>query len=209
MPVDDSYLEQFKTDLRTRSSGEVYSRYIAPDTCKGLQGVDEAKLRKRISDRFDIGMTSVLIVGSAKLGFTLVDKTARDPDGQPRPRYSRFSEGSDVDVAIVSEVLFDAIWKDCLKLWHTSGYRNSMEYWPRGKQFRDYIFRGWMRPDKLPSEVRFPYKDEWFDFFRGLASDRAAGDYKVTAGLYRESYFLETYQQVALDECRASLGATP
>lgn len=209
MPLDEAYLDQFKTDLRGRSSEEVFSRYILPDRCMGLSGIDEAALRRRISVRFGVDLASVLIVGSAKLGFTLRHKPAQDADEEDRPPFSPFSDASDVDVAIVSDALFDDIWKNCFRFWHTSGYGNSANYWPEGRQFRDYIFRGWMRPDKLPSEGSFRYKSDWFDFFRALTSDRAAEDYKISAGLYRESYFLETYQHVALDQCRAGLGATP
>ncbi len=63
-----------------------------------------------------------------------------------------------------------------------------------------------MRPDHLPSEGGFTYRSEWFDFFRQLTSERVAGDYKVTAGLYREIYFLRAYQQIAIAACRARVG---
>ena len=59
-----------------------------------------------------------------------------------------------------------------------------------------------MRPDHLPSEGNFTYKESWFDLFRELTSNRAAGGYSVTAGLYREPYFLKSYQEIAINARR-------
>ena len=147
-----------------------------------------------------------MIVGSAKIGFTLRHKPARGDESERLP-FAEFNAGSDVDVAIISDRLFDDIWKACFSFWHTSGYANAGAYWPTGKHFRDYFFRGWMRPDHLPSQGSFKYKNDWFDYFRRLTSARAAGDYKITAGLYRESYFLEAYQTIAINQCKAGAAA--
>ena len=201
MPIDLDYLSLFKADVATLTADEVYRRYVLPDACKGLTEVDELALRFKIANKFNIDVAKVIIVGSAKLGFTLRHKQKTEKKAE-RPAFSPFSENSDIDVAVVSDVLFDYIWKQCLDFWHTSGYANAKSYWAEGPKFRDYFFRGWMRPDKLPSEGEYSYKHDWFDFFRReLASERAAGDYTINAGVYRESYFLETYQKIAINEC--------
>lgn len=200
--IDPEYLARFQADLRQRSAQEIYDTYVRPTECKGMPELDEAGLRAQVSDRFSVPADNVIIVGSAKVGFTLRAKPGED--GEPdRPAFSPVADTSDVDLAIVSDRLFDEIWKACFEFWHSSGYANSGTYWPRAKNFRDYIFRGWMRPDWLPSEGGFVYKNEWFDFFRGLTSARAAGDYKITAGLYREEYFLRTYQCMGIAQCQA------
>lgn len=204
MPVDAAYIEAFKNDLTTLSASEMFGRYVLTDECQGLEGIDHAALRLSIAKYFSVELNSIVIVGSAKLGFTLVDKPG-DETRAARPSFSLFSDDSDVDIAIVSDTLFDSVWKRCFEFWHSSGYAAAKGYWPRGKNFRDYIFRGWMRPDHLPSEGAFNYRNEWFDYFRKLTSDRAAGDYKVTAGLYRETYFLEAYQRRAIEQCRAGM----
>jgi|GEM_PF-358976 len=201
MPIDTEHLTRFKSDLSTLPADEVYRRYVLPDTCKGLTEVDELALRSKIATKFKVDVSNIIIVGSAKLGFTLRHKP-KSENIDERPAFSPFSESSDIDIAVVSDVLFDYVWKQCLEFWHTSGYANSRSYWSSGQSFRDYFFRGWMRPDKLPSEGEYHYKRDWFDFFRRqLASERAAGDYTINAGLYRESYFLETYQKIAINEC--------
>ena len=207
MPAEPAHIERFKADLQSLAVADIFDRYIAAERCEGLVGIDHLALRQRIANHFGLEVEEVVIVGSAKLGFTLMDKPRRDSDEGDRPAFSPFSDASDVDVAIVSDRLFDDIWKQCFDFWHTSGYGNDLNYWPTGRKFRDYIFRGWMRPDKLPSEGGFRYKNEWFEFFRRLTSERGAGDYRISAGLYREAYFLRTYQQAALAKCRARLGA--
>lgn len=203
MAVDHTYMAAFKGDLTSLTAKEMFARYVAPDICRGLTDVDQDRLREQIADHFQLPTSNVMIVGSAKLGFTLRHKKAKNEDEVDRPPFSEFSAGSDVDVAIVSDKLFDDIWKGCFNFWHTSGYANAPAYWPKGKDFREYFFRGWMRPDHLPSEGGFRYKRDWFDFFRLLTSSRAAGDYRITAGLYREPYFLESYQTIAINRCKA------
>lgn len=206
--TDPPSLAVLKADLTSLPAAEVFKKYVLREECVGLVDVDHTKLRRRIAEKFGIGIGDIVIVGSAKLGYTLRDKKQTDRRHE-RPAFSPFSDDSDVDIAIISDRLFDQIWKRCFEFWDSSGYASGSGYWPSGGQFRDYVFRGWMRPDHLPSEGSFSYRAEWFDFFRRLTSDRAAGDYKITAGLYREIYFLRAYQLISINQCRISLGATP
>lgn len=208
MPIDPEHLARFKADVADLAAEEVYRRYVLTDACKGLTEIDEFALRLKIANKFNIDVSKVIIVGSAKLGFTLRHKQKTEKRAE-RPAFSPFSEDSDIDIAVVSDVLFDYVWKQCFEFWHSSGYANSKGYWFGGQEFRDYVFRGWMRPDKLPSEGQYSYKHDWFDFFRRqLASERAAGDYTINAGVYRESYFLETYQKIAINECSTQVKST-
>lgn len=203
MPLDPGHLQRFKDDLLVLAPGEVFDRYVRPDPCMGLAEVDECALRGRIADRFGVAAQSVLIVGSAKLGFTIVDKTRSDPS---RPRYSPFSAGSDVDIAIVSDALFDAYWKNTFEFWQGSGYQFAATYWGRTSKFAEYMFQGWIRPDRLPAEGGYTLKREWFSFFSELESARAAGDHKIRAGLFREDYFLQAYQTRAIKNCQTFAG---
>lgn len=207
MALDPAHLARFKSDLISLTPAEMFARYVKIDRCMGAAEIDEGALREKIASRFNLDLQDVIIVGSAKLGFTLTHKPA-SARAEERPVFSPFCESSDVDVAVVSDTLFDNIWKRCFEFWHSSGYSYADGYWPRGRRFRDYIFRGWMRPDHLPSEGGFTYKSEWFDFFRKLTSERAAGDYRISAALYRETYFLEVYQQSAFNKCRTGVTAT-
>jgi hypothetical protein len=202
VPVEED-IDRFKADLQELDAGAMFDRYVAPDVCAAPIDFDAENLRQRIARRFQVPFENVMIVGSAKLGFTLREKVY--DEGDRRPAFSPFSDESDVDVAIVSEALFDHIWKLCFQFWHTSGYQATQAAWGRGEDFRNYIFRGWMRPDMLPVETAVGYRRKWFEFFRRLISERAAGDYRVNAGLYRDEYFLRTYQSIALEEAKRRL----
>ena len=163
----------------------------------GIMDLAQLALRQRVADHFKVAVENVIIVGSAKIGFTMRPKKGR-------PIYSAFRPESDVDIAIVSDVLFDRAWKECLRFWHGSGYQENFGYWSdRGRDFRSYHFRGWMGPDKLPSGGDLTYANEWFEFFRRLVSERAAGDSLISAGVYRERHFLEMYQRINIEACRA------
>ncbi len=198
--IDPVHLAEFQTDLVVLTRSEMFTKYVASEACFGLPEIDQGHLRGTIADRFNVDADNVIIVGSAKLGFTLTYKEAKNATEEDRPPFSPFSDTSDVDVAIVSDRLFDEMWKHCFEFWHQSGYSKGTAYWPRGKNFRDYIFRGWMRPDCLPTEASIPLRTEWFEFFRGISNDRLAGDFPIKAGLYRERYFLERYQWQSLDK---------
>lgn len=132
------------------------------------------------------------MVGSGKLGFSIVNSK----------RYRPFSDTSDIDVAIISPILFDAIWHNVYD------YSFSGGYWPEEKAFKEYLFRGWIRPDKLPPSHKFALCKDWWDFFRSITSTGRYGPYKISAGLYRNWHFLETYLSVCINECLVEMDAS-
>lgn len=202
MAVDQAYLTAFKADLAALSADAMFAKYIAPEVCYGLPNIDQLALRQAVANRFNLALANVMIVGSAKIGFTLTYKEAKNATEEDRPPFSPFSDQSDVDVAIISDALFDEVWKQSFEFWHTSGYSKADRYWPRGKNFRDYFFRGWMRPDMLPNEASIQIKNDWFEFFRSVTNAGYAGEFPIKAGLYRERYFLERYQSQSIEKAK-------
>lgn len=200
MPLVET-MNDFKADLSSLSSNQIYDKYIAVDECLADLGFDQHDLRRRISARFRIPLESVVIVGSAKLGFTLVDKRRHR---KWRPAFSAFDDDSDVDVAVVAPDAFDEVWKACFDYWHRMRYNEDLPHWEEGPEFRRYIFRGWMRPDKLPLDTAVSYRRGWFEFFRRLVNERRAGDHSITAGLYRDHHFLKQYQTISIDRARST-----
>ncbi len=75
--------------------------------------------------------------------------------------------------------------------------------------FREYLFRGWLRPDKLPADLDFPLSNEWFEFFRSLQTSGEYGGYKIAAGIYLSEHFWEEYVGSALSECRLNIKELP
>jgi hypothetical protein len=144
-------------------------------------------LKERVAQHFGIHTSEVVVVGSSKLGFSIV----------PDKRYRPFGETSDIDVALSSGGLFDEFWRDVFNYWARG------EVWPGLTDFRKYLFRGWMRPDKLPPSNSFGRSKEWWEFFRQLAVGGDFGPYKITGALYKSWHYLETYQQKCVRDCKA------
>ena len=62
---------------------------------------------------------------------------------------------------------------------------------------------GWIRPDKLPPEDRFAESRQWWNFFNKLTAAETYGPYKIRAGLYYSWFFLEGFQRICVDQCKA------
>ena len=171
---------------------QVFDRYYYSGSSAVLSAEQETDLRRRISDHFEISMREVFLVGSAKIGCTLVHKPKRPP-------FSPFGDSSDVDIAIISERLFNKYWKEVFSYWADSGD------WRKIDRFKSYLFRGWLRPDLMPIDTEFPISNDWFDFFRTLQADGVSGGYKISAGIYHGDDFWERYASTALTACRTHL----
>jgi hypothetical protein len=185
MSVEEK-IKTFRADLPQLDVNSLVQRHITYGECFALSADQYFALKQCISHQFGIHTTEVLVVGSAKLGFSIA----------PNKRYRPFGESSDIDVALCSSQLFDDIWSDVFKYWARG------ESWPGLDDFRKYLFRGWMRPDKLPPSNSFPRSKEWWEFFRKLAAKGEFGPYKITGALYKSWDFLESYQQKCVGDCK-------
>ena len=124
------------------------------------------------------------MVGSAKLGFSIVQKQ----------RYRPFGEESDIDLAVVSSQLFDTFAQETFDYWQRS------VYWPKHKTYVKYMFRGWIRPDLLPPALAQGRR--WWEFFRGLTGEETFGTYQIRAGLYKSWHYLDSYHSICIDDCK-------
>ena len=92
--------DQLKTLLRSMDNVDVIAKVFLLEGLPFIFANSPMKylvFREQVADRFEIGYQDVCIVGSAKLGFS----PSSHKFGRP------FSETSDVDVVIISSVLFD------------------------------------------------------------------------------------------------------
>lgn len=150
--------------------------------------------------RLGIQTDRLCVVGSARVGFAV------SPDAYPRP----FHSASDLDIAVVSEELFDAAWLALLKWGHPRRFTlpaGELE-WMVDRQKE--IFWGWLRPDVLhfkglrfPQDLR-PLRDVravWFDTFRSVGVTFPGTDLarrEITGRLYRTWDHLIRYQAEGL-----------
>jgi hypothetical protein len=190
--VIQSRINGFKSDLTNMSISTIVRKHITFGDCYVFENGKYFDLKAEVADHFEIHPSEILLVGSAKLGFSIA----------PRKRYRPFGDQSDIDIAIVSPPLFEKIWQQVFD------YQDNISYfWPRDDEidFKHFLFTGWIRPDKLPPARSFSFRKEWWDFFLSLTSTGVYGPYKITAGLYKSWYYLEKYQSICVKQCQEDI----
>lgn len=177
---------QFRSDLATTSDDMLMvRRFILHGSSFALRDNEVFSLADEISTHWQVHPNrDVYLVGSAKLGFSI----------SPSKRWRPFGDESDIDVAVVSDKLFEAYWNEI------DSYVARPESWADRERCRSTVASGWIRPDYLPAVLA----DEWFEFFRSVQmNSQYAGGIKIAAGLYYSMSFLERYQATAIKKCRS------
>ena len=184
-------IDKFKSDLHLPTVAVIRKHVIFGD-CWVFRNDEYYELKADVADHFHVHPNEVLVVGSAKLGFSIA----------PHKRYREFGDSSDIDIAIVSSSLFEGIWLQALESKESNGY-----FWDvqEKKAFQDYFFRGWIRPDKLPQASNFTLREDWKEYFRNLTSEGKYGVYPLAAGLYKSWYHIEHYQSNCIRSCQQEL----
>lgn len=179
-------LKEFQKDLQSGlTSIQIVRKHIIFGECCELSQQDYFNLRSEVAKNFRLHPNEVLVVGSAKLGFSL----------SPRHLYREFCDDSDIDVAIVSSTLFDKYWN------HVFSFKKKNPYWNENK-FVNYLFKGWIRPDRLPPSESFSLRKDWWDFFQRMTSSGRYGNYNIRGALYQSFFFLENYQKISVQKCK-------
>jgi hypothetical protein len=186
-------LAQYQQDLKYPAN-EVVHKHILTGAPAALDADDYFLLRNRVAKKFQVQPVEVVLVGSCRVGFTLVDKSKKG-----RPRYSPLHSGSDLDIAVVSAWLFDQLWQDVFLYSVTD---RAFATSPEAKMFRDTLFAGWIDPRGLPPANRFARSREWNQFFDQLSADRQYGNRRASARVYRSWDRLCAYQQKAVEQCQ-------
>lgn len=176
-------VQEFKNKLRDRtiSDLEIVQGYITHGPAFVFQGDEEKyfKLKKTIAQRFELNPQNVIMIGSAKLGFSI----------SPLKLWEPFNDESDIDMVIISPEVFDKFWKELYDFNIKLTDRSEEE----DKQYRDflnYFFKGWLRPDMFP--FSYSGRTEWFEFFKSI-SYGDYGDHKISGAIFRSHDFYEYY----------------
>lgn len=178
-------LDEYKKDLSALTAIQIVRKHILYGESCILPEDKYFDLRSEIADHFQLNPNEVLVVGSAKLGFSIV----------PSKRYRLFHDESDIDVVLVSSRLFDEIWEAVFNYSHEGGY------WRKYKEFTESLFQGWIRPDKFPRSDIFKAGKDWWNFFQGVTNSGVYGNYKIAGALYKSWFFLENYQKICVQGC--------
>lgn len=189
--------QEFKQLLLTKTVDSILSEVLLSDDAMHVTLEQRMLIKQNLSDRFNVSVETInlIIVGSAKLGFSISEKKSKS-DNTIQPRYRLFSPESDVDLAVICTPIFEIIWNELSK------YSFNVPYFPwSSKKLGDYFVCGWMRPDYFPTQVRLRRCDDWWDTFRNLSSRRVLGQRRIRGGLFYNLEQLKLYQRKSLLEC--------
>jgi len=190
-------VDEFKERLKSASDLSAFAQDVLLNgTAKHVSLEQIDLISKRVASSFSIPHDDlrVIIVGSAKLGFSISEKFHEGVVVKTRYRdYVPFE--SDVDVAIVSERLFLLLWKEL------SAYAYRHEGFPHHfRKVGSYIVGGWFRIDCI-NRVGLIRCEKWVDIFRQLSRDKLLGKRRIRGALYYSLDLLNQYQQRALRNC--------
>lgn len=195
-----SRMNRFRQDLPNENANSIFLNHIVFGDCYAMGDDKHLHLRDQVAEHFrmknfHVYPNEVIVVGSAKLGFSIA----------PDKRYKPFSKTSDIDIAIASSQLFDELWQEVFD-WTESGSVNALA-WPKRdrRKFTDFLLRGWFRPDVLPSAVHFDLCRDWWEFFEQLPSMGEYGSSKIRAGVYKSWHYLEKYHTGSINKCKQDL----
>jgi predicted DNA-binding transcriptional regulator AlpA len=183
--------DEFKELLRTKTAAEIVENHITTDSpgpflvLDAIKAIENAaRVRLQIAEEQSL---KAVIVGSAKLGFSYIEKQGKD--GVLKPAYRAFKPGdSDIDVAIVSPHAYG-------KLWYELAHRGSEQVrFPQESKLGDYMFHGWIRPDKFPNPPTSRCLD-WNNVLHTLQKSNLFRYKKLRLALFHSKAFLNSYQQ--------------
>lgn len=189
-------LGEYQYDLQF-SAIDVVQKHILTGSAAALDNTDYYQLRRRVAEKFRVQSVEVILVGSCRVGFSIVDKAVIG-----RPRYSLMRSDSDLDLAIVSATLFDTVWD---KVFRYSESDRAFGNSDAATDFRNGLFEGWIDPKGLPPISQFAMAKEWNQFFGQIGGDRKYGNRRASARLYRTWDRLISYQQIAVKQCQRDI----
>ena len=160
---------------------------------------DEYFIKKDLSDSLNIHPNNILIVGSAKLGFSIKPEKNKleYKFHQFRFEETEDKEESDIDIAIINSNLFEKKLQILYK--YMIGYNDSKIYElfndcskkktpPCFYGFSRYILMGWLRPDQMPID---------FNLFEDIEEIqhkyRKKYNIKINVGIYKSWFYFENY----------------
>ena len=188
---NQDFLNDFKSELKHRDIKLIAYDHILSGGSSILKRENFLKLRTTVADKWDhwgVHPNDIIMVGSGKLGFSL----------NPRHCYSLFHAESDFDLAILSERLFDHYWVKVHR------YTQINREWTGRKRFFDYLNKGWIRPDLLPTS-NFEDRGEWMRYFGSISNRTDFGRKKIAGAIYKSWDFLEAYHLSNLETCKSEL----
>ena len=200
-------LEVFKEDIANDLDSEfITQKYLIDGEAyffRKFYPLEEFEFKKGLADILQVHIRDISIVGSGKLGFSLKPNLV-EPSLYEFKKFdfdfieNSNNEKSDLDVAIISERLFEYFLTDVyLK---TNKYRTIPESWGSNrKSFSYYALKGWFRKDFLYDGYDYDNKlVNFIDFYKKkYKRDRNIGIHK--SWFYFENYHINNIDNIKIN----------
>lgn len=214
-------LDEFKSDILNKENHkliEIVEDYLISRgnwffTTHGKRG-DEYKLKKEVEFIFNIDTTKIFIVGSSQLGFSITPTGKKYKFNHFRIDEENGKEESDVDVAIISEEIFESELRklyDYLGAYHIKFLNEKFDGIARGNDkdmrkvyFQDYatyLLKGWLRADKMP--IGYEFLDTTID--TQLNQLRKMYNRKINIAIYKSLEYLKIYHLKNIEKIKEFL----
>lgn len=154
------------------------------------------ELRSFIASVVGVAEDDIVLVGSARLGFSPV-----------HTKFGKmFGEGDDLDIIVVSSTLFDKGWQDLLRWHHFKRWSLSHSQRQQVRQIKDTIFWGHIWPDCLigASDIAL----SWTQAFRGLSRIPELSSWQPKGKLYRTWEHAKLYHMWGIEKLVVELRKT-
>lgn len=194
---------EFREALKTTPPMDIVSSYITcPDPGPNVTQASIEFASELIREKFNLSKSSglsLIIVGSAKLGFSFTE--SRTPKFKPRYR-SYDPENSDIDMAVVSPELYEKLWSSI------SQYGSLKQFpWRNSGDLGIHMLHGWIRPDEFPKNPPSACR-EWKDVYNKLCTSQHFRHKKLRCAIYHSMGFLEGYQVRGVMDAKNNLGVS-
>ncbi len=158
----------------------------------------EYEIRVKISEALGVHLNDVVIVGSSKLGYSISPKKLYSEFDRKFKDTKQIKHKSDIDVAVVSSILFNRLNKTLYNFteglsvnWsHNEIYREGVRGVPINYKLYKYAYKGWFRPDYKPSGFEICKKGTFEELKRDV--QKLTGR-KLGLGIYKNWYFFKNY----------------
>lgn len=199
-------LDSFLSDINSShlTCERIAQKHILAARSENLTDEQERDLRIAVSDSFKVPVSSICVVGSAKLGFRLFKKLPNQRKNIPElAQFSSFDNYSDVDVAIISQGTFLSHWRKVYEFFSDGGYttRGNWIVNSASNDFSYFLTHGWVRPDFLPGDGAYDQKIAWQTKVNEINKKNIV-QVAVKVGLYFDDKFLTGYHANGIRKIR-------
>lgn len=147
----------------------------------------------KLAKKLMVDSNTIVIVGSAGVGISL----------NPNKGFREYHAGSDIDVAVVSEIYFDVAWRQLRGLGSLVYGLAAVERTSVDEHIKYHIYHGTVATDHL---LRlFPFGKRWKEAINDMRLVEPTKDRKIRIRLYRDFDSLRAYHVENLTAMKAEL----